>query len=157
MSVKVDGEVLIPRHQWYQLLDIFTRMDEQLEVMIKLQDRTNRLLESIARSLGAMPTGVTGVTVVEEALNNRYKVFKLDLSIARDNQPLGLSDMGIIAKSATVTRLDSPASWRRNDPILGEVEELSVGYHISNFEIRELFITNAAGTGYLTIVLEWRE
>jgi hypothetical protein len=157
MSVKVDGEVLIPRHQWYQLLDIFTRMDEQLEVMIKLQDRTNRLLESIARSLGAMPTAPTAVTVVEEALNNRYKVFKLDLSIARDNQPLGLSDMGIVAKSVTVTRLDSPASWRRNDPILGEVEELSVGYHVSNFEIRELFITNAAGTGYLTIVLEWRE
>jgi hypothetical protein len=94
---------------------------------------------------------------VEEAQTNRYKVYKLDLSKARDNEPLGISDLDVVAKSATVTRLDSPAYWRRNDPNTGDMEELSAGYHISNFEIRELFITNSAGSGYLTIVIEWRE
>jgi hypothetical protein len=155
MSVKVDGEILIPQHRWYQLHDIFTRIDEQLEVLIKQVDRTNRLLEGISKALG-VPTVPTVVTRVEEALNNRYKVYKLDLSIARADEPLGIRDLGVVAKSATVTRLDSPASFRRNDPITGELEELSVGYHIDNFEIEELYVTNAVGTGYLTIVVEWR-
>ena len=164
MSVKVDGVVEIPRHQWYQLIDIFTRVDEQLEVLIKQIDYTNQLLEGIAKSLGAAvkPPEVTltptpTVTIVEEALNNRYKVYKLDLSKARDNEPLGLSKLGIIAKSAVVTRLDSPASWRRNDPDKGELEELYTGYRIEDFAIEELYITNDAGTGFLTIVVEWRE
>ena len=166
MSVKVDGVVEIPRHQWYQLIDTFTRVDEQLEVLIKQIDYTNKLLEGIAKSLGAAvrpPTEVIlaptapAVTTVEEALNNRYKVFKLDLSVARDNEPLGLRDLGIIAKSAVVTKLGSPASWRRNDPRMGDLEELYEGYRIDNFEIEELYITNPAGTGQLIIVVEWRE
>ncbi|MCR6691587.1 MAG: hypothetical protein MRT15_04285 [archaeon YNP-LCB-003-016] len=166
MSVKVDGVVEIPRHQWYQLIDIFTRVDEQLEVLIKQIDYTNKLLEGIAKSLGAAvrpPTEAIlappapAVTTVEEVLNNRYKVFKLDLSVARNNEPLGLRDMGIVAKSAVVTRLDSPASWRRNDPTTGEPEELYTGYRVDNFAIEELYITNDVGTGYLTIVVEWRE
>jgi hypothetical protein len=164
MSVKVDGVVEIPKHQWYQFTDIFTRIDEQLEVLIKQIDYTNKLLEGIAKALGAAvrpPTEVVPapppVTTVEEALNNRYKVFKLDLSVARNNEPLGLSDLGIIVKSAVVTRLDSPASWRRNDPTTGEPEELYTGYRVDNFAIEELYITNDVGTGYLTIVVEWRE
>jgi hypothetical protein len=156
MSVKVDGEITIPRHRWYQIEDIFTRIDEQLEVVIRLLDRTNRLLESIAAALGAAP-GLPAVTKVEEMPNNRYKVFKLDLSVPRSNVPLGLRDIGIVAKSATVTRLDSSATWRRNDPITGESEELSVGYHVDNFEIEELYVTNDAGTGFMTVVVEWRQ
>jgi len=164
MSVKVDGVVEIPRHQWYQLIDIFTRVDEQLEVLIKQIDYTNKLLEGIAKSLGAAvkPPEVTltptpTVTIVEEALNNRYKVFSLDLSKARNNEPLGLSDLGIVAKSAVVTELGSTAYWRRNDPRTGDLEKLYTGYRIDNFTIEELYITNPAGTGYLTIVVEWRE
>jgi hypothetical protein len=159
--VKVDGYVEIPRHQWHQLLDLFTRIDEQLEVIIRQLDYTNRLLEGIARSLGAVarPPEVAPapVTLVEEAPCNRYKVFKLDLSKARDNEPLGLSDLGVVARSAVVTRLDSPAYWRRNDPTTGDLEELYTGYRVENFEIRELYISNPPGTGYLIIVVEWRE
>jgi hypothetical protein len=95
-------------------------------------------------------------SVVSMALNNRYKVFKLDLSVERKDVPLGLRDIGVVANSATVVRMDSPAFWRRNDPVTGDLEELSVGYHIRDFAIEELYITNSPGTGYLTIVVEWR-
>jgi hypothetical protein len=160
-EVKVDGYVQVPRHEWHQLLDYFTRIDEQLEVLIKQLDYTNRLLEGIARSLGAVAkppeAAPAPVTVVEEAPCNRYRVFRLDLSRARDNEPLGLSDMGVAARSAVVTRLDSPAYWRRNDPVTGDLEELYTGYRVEGFEIRELYVSNPAGTGYLTIVVEWRE
>jgi len=43
-QVKVDGYVEIPRHKWYQIEDIFTRIDEELEVLIKQIDYSNRLL-----------------------------------------------------------------------------------------------------------------
>jgi hypothetical protein len=160
MTVRVDGEVAIPAHRWYQLIDLFTRIDEQLEVLIKLQDRTNRLLESLVTSLGGItppPAGMPAVVQVEDVLNNRYKVYRLDLSIPRSNVPLGLRDIGVVARCATVTRMDSPAYWRRNDPSTGELEELSVGYHIDDFAIEELYITNNTGSGYLTVVVEWRE
>jgi hypothetical protein len=58
VTVRVDGEVRIPEHKWYQLLDYFTRIDEQLEVLIKQVDYTNKLLRSIA-------TAVTGLPVVQ--------------------------------------------------------------------------------------------
>jgi len=161
MTVRTNGETEIPPHKWYQLLDIFTRIDEQLEVLIKQIDYTNSLLRSILTSLGgiAPPTipEIAVTTKVETALNNRYKVFTLDLSVPRTDVPLGILDLGVVANTATVVRLDSPAYWRRNDPKTGDLEELSEGYVIENYEIRELYITNPAGAGYLTVVVEWRE
>jgi hypothetical protein len=54
-QVRVDGYVEIPQHKWYQLLDLFTRIDEQLEVLIKQVDYTNRLLASIAGAIMGLP------------------------------------------------------------------------------------------------------
>jgi hypothetical protein len=166
-TVTVDGEVQIPQHRWYQLLDLFTRVDEELELMIKLQDRTNKLLEALISALGALPppqitpeiqvtAPAPAVSTVAPAMNNRYKVFTLDLSVARTNQPLGLTDMGIVANYAVVVQMDSQAYWRRNDPVTGDLEKLSLGYTVENFEIRELYITNDAGSGSLVILIEWR-
>jgi len=170
-QVRVDGVAEIPAHKWYEFIDYFTRMDELLETISKQIDLTNRILRAIAVSMGVyipspevareefMPTPIevkAPPSVVSLALNNRYRVFKLDLSVERKDIPLGLRDIGVVANSATVVRMDSPAYWRRNDPTTGDLEELSVGYHIKDFAIEELFITNPPGTGYLTIVVEWR-
>jgi hypothetical protein len=163
VTVRTDGEVRIPEHKWYQLIDAFTRMDEELEVLIKQVDYTNALLRSILTALGGIaPSTITVpetpvVTRVEIVPNNRYKVFKLDLSVPRTDEPLGILDMGVLVNTATVVRMDSPAYWRRNDPRTGDLEELSVGYHVNNFQIRELYITNPVGSGYLTVIVEWRE
>jgi len=172
-QVRVDGVVEIPAHKWYEFIDVFTRIDELLETISKQIDYTNSLLRAIATTLGAyvppapttpeiipvpMPIEIKAPpSVVSLALNNRYKVFKLDLSVERKDFPLGLRNIGVVANSATVVRMDSPAYWKRNDPTTGDLEELSVGYHIKNFAIEELYITNSPGTGYLTIVVEWRE
>jgi len=170
-QVRVDGVVEIPAHKWHEFIDYFTRMDELLETISKQIDLTNKILRAIAVTLGAsippapevvreeiMPIPIkTPPSVVSLTLNNRYRVFKLDLSVERKDIPLGLRDIRIVANSATVVRMDSPAYWRRNDPMTGDLEELSVGYHIKDFAIEELFITNPPGTGYLTIVVEWRE
>jgi hypothetical protein len=140
----------------YELLAEISR--RLAEVSSKL-DRVVSLLEGLAGVPAVAPaaTPTAPVTTVEEAPCNRYRVFKLDLSVSRDNEPLGLRDLGIVARSAVVTRLDSAAYWRRNDPVTGDVEELYTGYRVSNFEIEELYITNPAGSGFLTIVVEWRE
>jgi len=163
VTVRTDGEVRIPEHKWYQLIDAFTRIDEELEVLIKQVDYTNALLRSILTAIGGIaPPTITFpempvATRVEIAPNNKYKVFKLDLSVPRTDEPLGIMDIGVLVNTATVVRMDSPAYWRRNDPRTGDLEELSVGYRVSNFQIRELYITNPAGSGYLTVIVEWRE
>jgi hypothetical protein len=167
-TVSVDGQVQIPQHKWYQLLDLFTRVDEELELMIKLQDRTNKLLEALISALGALPppqvtpeiqvtAPAPAVSTVAPVMNNRYKVFTLDLSVARANVPLGLTDQGIVANYAVVVQMDSQAYWRRNDPVTGDLEKLSLGYTVENFEIRELYISNDAGSGSLVILIEWRQ
>ena len=140
----------------YELLAEISR--RLAEVSSKL-DRVVSLLEGLAGVPATAPAAAptAPVTMVEEAPCNRYKVFKLDLSVARNNEPLGLRDLGIVARSAVVTRLDSAAYWRRNEPVTGDLEELYTGYRVSNFEIEELYITNPAGSGFLTIVVEWRE
>jgi hypothetical protein len=88
--------------------------------------------------------------------NNAYKVYTLDLSTSRSDQPLGLRADNIVANSALVVECDSVAYWRRNSTA-NSLEKLYAGYRVENFEIQELYITNPAGTGNLTILIEWRE
>jgi len=88
------------------------------------------------------------------SINKRYKVFNLDLSTARTGAPIGLRDLGIVANTATVLRADSTAYWHRNSP-LNDPEELAEGYTIENFNINEIYITNAAGAGSLSILVEY--
>jgi len=128
-----------------------------------------RRLMSLAEEIVELLKGVRGdlakileelkkpTAVIQPALNNRYRVYSFDLSTARDNAPVGLRDIGVVANTATVTKLESPAYWRRNDPTTGELEELYTGYRVENFQIEELYITNPEGTGKLIIVVEWRE
>jgi hypothetical protein len=51
-EVKVDGYVRIPERAWYHVIDFLTRMDEQLEVLIKQLDYTNKQLEQAVYLLG---------------------------------------------------------------------------------------------------------
>ena len=58
-EVRVDGYVKIPEHKWYQILDAFTRIDEELEVLIKQVDYANKLLATIAATLTGQPVTPT--------------------------------------------------------------------------------------------------
>jgi hypothetical protein len=57
-QVKVDGYIEIPRHKWYQIEDIFTRIDEELEVLIKQIDYSNRLLENAVSLLNSIASSI---------------------------------------------------------------------------------------------------
>jgi hypothetical protein len=60
-QVKVDGYVEIPRHKWYQVEDIFTRIDEELELLIKQIDYSNRLLEDAVKALNLIASSIQQV------------------------------------------------------------------------------------------------
>jgi len=131
-----------------------------IRLLSRLDELINRLDELIkvlsARPAPAAVPVAPAVTPIEIPPNNRYRVFYFDLEKPRTNEPVGLSEQGIVARCASVVRCDSPAYWRRNSPD-GDLEELSAGYCVDNFEIRELYITNPAGVGRLAVVVEWRE
>jgi hypothetical protein len=57
-QVKVDGYIEIPRRKWYQIEDIFTRIDEELELLIKQIDYSNRLLEDAVRALNLIASSI---------------------------------------------------------------------------------------------------
>lgn len=148
-SVKIgDTEyVLIPKQRWYQLHDIFTRMDTQLEILLKQVDYSNKLLERIA----------TAKITVEAPINNRYWIFTVDLSEAHSDAPLGImSEIQKKVNYAVVLQCDNPASWKRNS-ISGPSESLSVGYTVESFELSELYVTNSATLGELKVLVEWQE
>jgi hypothetical protein len=139
----------------YEYVVSLIRLQSQLEELVKKLDALIKVLSRPMPTPTAPQVIIPQVTV-ETALNNRYRVFTLDLSTARINEPLGLADQNIVARCATVVRCDSTAYWRRNSE-RNDLEELSLGYTVENFEIQELYITNPAGTGNLVIVVEWRE
>lgn len=143
----------------YEYVVSLIRLQSQLEELIRKLDELITALSKPIRPTA--PTALapyvpTVVPQVEIPPNNRYRLFTLDLSIARTNEPLGLADQGIVARCATVVRCDSTAYWRRNSE-RNDLEELSHGYTVENFEIQELYITNPVGRGSLAIVVEWRE
>jgi hypothetical protein len=91
-QVKVDGYVEIPRHKWYQIEDIFTRMDEELEVLIKQIDYSNRLLgravdllseiassiQQIAPPAPPTPTPPTAPPAPGKVISLPFKVMPID-------------------------------------------------------------------------------
>jgi len=148
--VRTDELEQIPKQK---LFDRLTRIDEELEIISKQLDKIIKLLEG---TTGGAKTQI----VPSRVINNRYKVFELDLTKARNNEPLGIEkSLGVVINTVTVTRLDDKAYWRRNDTN-GDLEELNPGYEIKDYEIRELYVTNpASGTAGATmkVVVEWRE
>jgi hypothetical protein len=134
----------------YQMIQrLMSLAGEAVELLKGVRGDLAKILEELKKP--------TAAAEVVSALNNRYRVYSFDLSTARDNVPLGLRDIGVVANSATVAKLESSAYWRRNDPVTGDLEELYTGYRVENFQIEELYISNPEGTGKLIIVVEWRE
>jgi len=141
----------------YEYVVSLMRLQSQLEELVKKLDELIKVLSRpVPTPTPTAPQVIIPQVTVETALNNRYRVFTLDLSTARSNEPLGLAYQGIVARCATVVRCDSTAYWRRNSE-RNDLEELSTGYTVEDFEIQELYITNPAGTGNLAILVEWRE
>jgi hypothetical protein len=151
-KVRVDGSVEITPREWYDIIDYFTRADDLLVTITKQLSTIIDLLE------GTKAPGAPAVS--PRALNNKYKVFTVDLTTARTDEPIGIEkNLGVTVNSVTVTKLDDVAYWKRND-VKNDVETLTQGYEIKDYEINELFITNPASTiagAKMIVVVEWRE
>jgi len=123
----------------------------------------NRLERLIAALTGApIPPEVPAPPVVEieqALLNNRYHVFEVDLSTAHTDEVLGIQElvkkqgvehcryMTIIALPAAMQYRMNDKGASLNDAALGEEWE---------FEITEIYITNAALAGTAKIHVEFR-
>ena len=92
--------------------------------------------------------------LTQEIKHKNYKNFTIDLSVAHTDYPLGLRDMGIIADTMTVIKADSDFSYKlnstANDPTPAEKGQME-----DQFEIEEIYITNAAASGEAIIRVAW--
>jgi len=70
-KVRVDGEVEIPRKEWYHFIDALTRMDELLEVIVKQLNYTNTLL---ARLTGVPPPTIPEIEIPSKLISLPYRV-----------------------------------------------------------------------------------
>ena len=90
--------------------------------------------------------------------NNRYKLFELDLSVARTDAPLGIRGLGRAVNTLLCFETDFPISVKLND-VASDPVEMDTGMCIENFWISEVYVTNVAGTAgqRALLVVEWAE
>lgn len=91
--------------------------------------------------------------LVQEIKNKLYKNITLDLSVARTDVPLGLRDMGIVADALTIVSLTVGATFTyKLNSTSNDATPGSQGLSDTEFEIEEVYITNAAQAGASTII-----
>jgi len=99
-------------------------------------------------------------TLVQEIKNAKYKNFIVDLSVAHTRAPIleacggsgGLRELGIVGDAMSIIRADAAFDYIMNDPT-NDVTPAAVGILEDQFEIEEVYITNAAAApGNIAIV-----
>jgi len=137
------------------LLDRFTKIDDLLR-------ETNKLLRTLIERIERIEPKVyiqTGEKeiplVVRPPINTSYDILEYDLSTARNDEPVGLRERGLVVYSVTVLQCDSEAYIKLNSKAHKPIP-LAVGTTIENFRIEEIFVTNPSGSGKLILYIEWR-
>jgi len=126
---------------------------QRLDVIIKV------LREIKAALLGKPPEeGVVPPVLTIERLNNRYKIFTLNLANVRNDEPLGLKSLleadGVkYARFMTVLALPAAMSYKLNSNA-NDLTAAALGEQVT-FEITEMYITNAALAGNAILWIEW--
>lgn len=100
------------------------------------------------------------VVISEPLLPNRYKLFRIDLTVAHDNEPVGLSELlkGVgVPHASYMSIITVPAAFtfRLNSTDMDAIDAV-VGLEWDGFEITEIFITNAALAGTAIMNVEYR-
>ena len=139
-------------------------------ILNRLDALINRVERLIAASTGVpveeLPPPVEVVApppelvITEPKLPNCYKIFSIDLSVGRTDEPIGLSDIlkGAGVEYATymsIISVPSTFSFKVNNTSFDPINA-AVGLEWDDFEIKEIFITNAVGTGTALINVEYR-
>ena len=137
---------------------------------IIILNRLDALINRVERLIAA----VTGVPVDElppeiiippaevivEQLPNRYKLFRVDLTVAHDDEPIGIGDLikGVgtpYASYMSIITVPAAFTFKLNSTDMDAIDA-AVGLEQEDFEITEMFITNAVGIGTALVNVEYR-
>jgi len=136
----------------------FILVVNRLDVLIK---RMEQLIKAIT-GVEVPPIELPPITITEERLPNRYKLFRIDLATAHADYPLALKSLlnesgAKFASYMSIVEVPAAFSFRLNGTDMDEIDA-AVGLEWENFEITEIFITNtAAAPGNIAIInVEWR-
>ena len=135
-------------------------------VLNRLDVLINRIERLIAATLGVPadelppPVVIPLPEVVIPQLPNRYKIFRVDLTTVHADEPIGLADLlkgvGVLyASYMSIITVPSAFTFKLNSTDMDAIDA-AVGLEQENFEITEIFITNAALAGTALINVEYR-
>ncbi|MBA7677405.1 hypothetical protein ES703_85662 [subsurface metagenome] len=90
--------------------------------------------------------------LVQEIKDMKYKNFTIDLSVAHTRERINLRTLGIVADTMSIIRADAAFDYIMNDPT-NDATPATVGMSEDQFEIEEIYITNAAAApGNIAII-----
>lgn len=94
------------------------------------------------------------------AYANRYLVLSVDLSVAHTDEALGLREVlaaagAPYASYMTIIAAPSAFAFKLNSKGMDAIDA-AVGLEEKDFEITEIYVTNAAGAGTAQIEVEYR-
>ena len=117
----------------------------------KIADELNSIIPAFPTRTRVRPT------LTQEVKDRIYRNFIVDLTVAHTDFPLGIRGMGIVATSITVIQVDSAFNYRINTASNDStpVTTSDKGMQETEFEIEELYITNAALSGQAIIRAVW--
>ncbi len=100
------------------------------------------------------------VVISQPMLPNRYKLFRVDLSVAKTDEPLGVADLlaglgQLYASYMSILTVPNAFTFKLNSTDMDAIDA-AVGLEMDNFEVTEIFITNAATAGTALINVEYR-
>ncbi len=100
------------------------------------------------------------VVISQPMLPNRYKLFRVDLSLAKTDEPLGVADLlaglgRLYASYMSIITVPAAFTFKLNSTGMDAIDA-AVGLEMDDFEITEIFITNAALAGTALINVEYR-
>lgn len=98
------------------------------------------------------PSGTITPMLTQEIKNKEYKNYIIDLSTARTiPAPLGIRDLGVVADTMSVIKAEASFDYRINKPT-NDPTPAEKGFVEDQFEIEEVYITNAAAAGKQAII-----
>ncbi len=136
----------------------------RLDVLI---NRIERLISATTGvPLDELPTTIEVIApppelvISQPMLPNRYKLFRIDLSVAHTDEPLGVADLlagvgQLYASYMSIITVPAAFTFKLNSTDMDAIDA-AVGLEWDDFEITEIFITNPALAGTALLNVEYR-
>ncbi|NQT07576.1 hypothetical protein HQ586_00715 [Candidatus Bathyarchaeota archaeon] len=132
----------------------------RLDVLINRIERLTSAITGVPIDELPPVVEIPELVISQPQLPNRYKIFRVDLSVVRADEPLGVGDLikdvgALYASYMSIITVPAAFQFKLNSTDMDDIDA-AVGLEQENFEITEVFITNAAGAGTALINVEYR-